>query len=408
MRRVAIALSCLWAVSASWPAAAADAYYTYSYANVEAVGFDNPAYTVNLVRYALQMDALLTKLLNIHTTARVRAHLYALAPALDKLATQKDVVNSYRVHAYDAIIIMPAGSYWGAAFGYTGALLADAQALKGPYWYQVGVPAVFAGTVFEHGKARLGTVNNGAAITLTERGQRFPLRTFLAMTREDVLALSDANRIMFEAEAWFVAHEVFVESIHRTEFLKYLELMHSGTAEPDAFSSAFNSLSYEALDKEFDVAFHQRPKIYTMDIPADPVPAAAQARRLSELEVTAVTALLGTERNKLEPLPLAHQVLAVDANNQTALRALALGSVHHDNFADALAAIDKLDALNPTPEAFADSAIVLGLLSCAEAGGKVTLSVDAATLQARARAADLKAIGNTGLPAHPDRGCSES
>ena len=39
--------------------------------------------------------------------------------------------------------------YWGPLFGYSGSLLVSGRALRSPFWYRIGVPAVFSNTQFE-------------------------------------------------------------------------------------------------------------------------------------------------------------------------------------------------------------------------------------------------------------------
>lgn len=369
-------------------------YFAYSYGGVEVTAYGNGAYAVNLARYCLRMDTLLTQLLQLKSRERPRVHIYALTQTQMDAFTGRDNGSAYR-SGYDSVVLLPAassgGDYWGAYFGYISALLNSDRLLGGPDWYQSGVPAVFAQTTFEHGKVQLGAVTEGYAVTLTRSG-RIPLRTFLTMKADEARAQGERVRDMFYAQSWGLAHEIFVESFRRAEFSKYLDLVRHGTAEADAFKASF-AMSYEDLDHELDIAFRQRPRVYIMDAPADPLPPNATALPLSAAQVQGSLSLLRV-RYQAGPdaLQLASAALAGDAGNQDALRALALTQLEKGAYADALAAVDRLAAAGPTPAAYTDSAQVLAGLAAAVVEGKASLPVDAATLRHRAQEDYQKAL----------------
>src|ERR1700683_3522685 len=332
-------------------------FFAYSYAGIEVTAYGNGAYAVNLARYCLRMDALLTQLLQLKNLERPRVHIYALTQA------QMDAFSGLRNGAayrsgYDSVVLLPAastgGDYWGAYVGYVSALLNSDRLLRGPDWYQSGVPAVFAQTTFEHGKVKLGAFAAGYAATLTQSA-RIPMRTFLTMKAQEARAQGERVRDMFYAQSWGLAHEIFVESFRRAEFSKYLELVRHGTAEADAFKASF-AMSYEDLDHELDIAFHQRPRVYILDAPADPLPPNATALPLSAAQVQGSLALMRVRYEQgPDPLQLANAALATDADNQDALRALALTQLDKGAYAEALAAVDRLAAAGPTAGARADA-----------------------------------------------------
>jgi hypothetical protein len=369
-------------------------YFAYSYGGIDVTAYGNGAYAVNLARYCLRMDALLTQLLQLSSRERPRVHIYALTQAQMNAFTGRNNGSSYR-SGYDSVVLLPAsstgGDYWGAYFGYVAALLNSDRLLGGPDWYRTGVPAVFAETTFEHGKVKLGAVSEGYAVTLTQSA-RIPMHSFLTMTAQEASDQGERVRAMYYAQAWGLAHEIFVESFRRAEFYKYLELVRHGTAEPEAFKASF-AMSYEDLDHELDIAFHQRPRVYIMDAPADPLPTNATALPLSAAQLQGRLALMRVRYQKgPDPLQLASAALATDAGNQDALRALALTQLEQGAYAEALAAVDRLAAAGPTPGAQTDSAQVLAGLAAAVAAGKASLPVDAATLRRRAQEDYRKAL----------------
>ena len=275
-------------------AAGGSEYWGYSYRHVEVTAAGTNAYAVNLARYCIRLDGMLTRILGIRTPERMPVHIYALPPAqVRQLLGNGDHV-SFRISSAGATILTSNSAaydsdYWGAYFGYTAALLASDARLTGPDWYRLGLPLVFASTKYRGDRAQLGTVARGYALTLGQGSALVPMRTFLSLKRGSISGSADGIKV-YEAEAWGLAHEVFVEGWHRAEFAKYLELMRQGTHEPEAFAASFN-MTYEQLDKEFSYAIRQRAFVYTMDAP-DPGGAGEVASPLSAEEVQARLASL--------------------------------------------------------------------------------------------------------------------
>ena len=243
---------------------------------------------------------MLTRILGIRTSERPPVHLYALPPAQVRqflgdgdrvsfrISPAGDIILTSNVREFDS-------DYWGAYYGYTAALLASDSRLSGPDWYRAGLPLVFASTKYRGDHAQLGTVQFGYAVTLGQGGSLIPMRTFLSLKRATI-GDNAATLKVYDAEAWGLAHEIFIESWHRTEFAKYLELMRQGRQEPEAFAASFN-MTYEQLDKEFAYALRQRALVYAMDAP-DSGAAGETAQPLSAEEVKARLALLAAQYPK--------------------------------------------------------------------------------------------------------------
>jgi hypothetical protein len=275
-------------------------YWGYTFRNVEVTAAGNGTYAVNLARYCVRLDGMLRRILGIDTSERPPVHLYALPHAqVRQLLGDEDLV-SYRITNAGVTILISnvPGSdsdYWGAYFGYTAALLETDDRLRGPDWYSLGLPLVFASTKYQGNRAQLGLVERSYALTLGQGSALIPMRSFLSLKREAIYS-NAATRKIYDAEAWGLAHEVFVEGWRRAEFTRYLQLMRRGSSEADAFAAAFK-VSYEQLDKDFYSALRQRVFVYTMDAP-DPDAAGAAAQPLGPEELKARLDLLASQYAK--------------------------------------------------------------------------------------------------------------
>ena len=387
LRRAAIAGLLLGPVAAL----AADEHWGYTYKGIDVTVDGNGALAVNLARYCVRLDAMLTKILGIGTNYRVPTRLYALPGAQIKRLAGGDYESAYLDSSYDNTVLMDSSSnpegrrYWGAFFGYTATLLASDKLLRGPGWYMIGVPSVFADTVFEGSHVKLGNITPGFADTLTNGGSLIPMRTFLTMKQHDAMLKGKRDLEMFDAESWFLARLVFVEGHHRSEFGRYLDLMRAGKSEPEAFSASFR-ISYEDLDKEIQLAMHERAHVYIMDTPPDPLPKTEGAQRLSAAEFKARLAqAYGDYGHAAAAIDLANEALREEPDNQRALRALARAQLDAHAYPEALAAVDRMGGHEQSAAGYADRAAVLAALAQVAARGEAQLPVDAVTLRRRAK-----------------------
>jgi hypothetical protein len=365
---------------------AGDEYWQYSSGNIDVTAAGSDKYAVYLVRSCIQLDVMLTRILGITASYRLPTHIYSLPAVELKKFTGQDSPASYRSSGYENTVLMdsagiPGRRYWGAYFGYTASLLASDRLLGGPDWYRIGVPAVFADTVFDGRHAKIGNITPVFAAALG--GTLIPMRTFLSLRQHDAEAKGRPYSELYSAEAWYLAREIFIEGKHRAEFDKYLDLMRGGTGEPEAFAATFK-ITYEDLDKELVRGMSEPGHHYILDIPEAPA-IAVPPQRLIPAEVQARYALVAVRYGAgPDPVQLANAALQLDGANETALRALALAQLKRNAYAEALAAVDKLSAPGESAGAYGVSAEVLAALARAAASGTVTLTVDAATLRTRA------------------------
>lgn len=279
--------------------ASGDEYWGYSYRNIDVTAAGTSAYAINLARYCARLDYLLTRVLGIKTADRTTTRIFALPSAqVTQLLGDSSRVSFHASGNTNTVIMASTtahdSEYWGAYFGYTASLLASDGRLKGPDWYMSGVPQVFAGTKYRGTRAQLGIVEIGYGLTLGQGSALIPLRTFLAQTKRAVVGDDGHRRELYEAQSWALAHEIYVEGWHRADFTHYLDLMRQGTSEGVAFSTCFK-VSYEQLDREFAVAIHQRPYVYTLEVPDDSALNGETAEPLSAAEFKARVARLAEQ-----------------------------------------------------------------------------------------------------------------
>ncbi len=385
-----IATVCL--LLAGVAARAGDDHWGYAYRNLEATAEASPSYTVNLVRYTARLDALLVQVLGVRTDYRMPTRFFVLPAADVRTLGKGDYEYVYKVREHENDVLITAGSipphrhYYGAFFGYTASLLASDHALGGPDWYMVGVPSVFADTVFEKGKAKLGNITGGLAYTLLTGGTLYPMRRFLAMTRDDARREGNHQEELWDAEAWYLARLVFVEGRHRSEFYHYLQLLREGHGEPEAFGASFR-FSYEDLDREIATSMHERAHVYILDMPPDSGPSDSGAQALPEAEWQGRRALSYVYFGFPEQAALiATGALKLQADNASALRALARAQVEQHLYAEALATADRI------PDASLDDCLDRGRVYAALASAGARLADDDRQLQAKARASYQRAL----------------
>jgi hypothetical protein len=390
---LAAALLCL-----AGRAAGAEDYWSYVDSDFQVTTYEGLGYTASLASDLVRFDKVLSRILET-TEGHLPTRIYVLTADQARQLIGGSVGSaSYKFSGYEVSVVTSEGQdrqnrYWGALFGYTGALFLNGRVSRSPYWFQVGVPALFANTEFEGAKVRTGGPVAGF-VGMLQRGQRIPMRTFLRVQSVDPqLRSSAAFNTMFEAQSWYLARELYVEGKLRTEFSQYLGLIRDGKTESDAFAASFK-ISYEDLDKLLSDALRERPHIFVVNEASDSVSGQAP-RKLTTVETKAMLADLSLQwEHRPDALRLAAEALEGDANNELALRVQARGKLRDGDFLGAFAAADKLDGLSAaSAAALTDVGEVFFKLASEVAKKQAVIGAATDDLSRRAREAYQRAIG---------------
>jgi tetratricopeptide (TPR) repeat protein len=205
------------------------------------------------------------------------------------------------------------------------------------------------------------------------------------MKQKDVERQGDNATRLFDAQAWYLARLIFVESWHRSEFGHYLDLLRQGHSEPEAFAASFK-VSYEDLDRQIVASLHEHAHVYILPMPPDPEAGGASAQPLSAAEWHArLAGLYALYERPEEAARLAQEALRTEPDNQSALRALARAQLESHDYAQALASAARISVTGATVDACLDRARVFAGLAQAAAQGDANLPLDAAALRQRAR-----------------------
>jgi hypothetical protein len=381
----------------SGPVWAAD-YWSYANGDLQVTAYEGAGYTTSLARDLGRFNKTITRILQL-PEKRLPTRIYELSPEQAKqLIGGSEGGASYRFSGYEVSVVTSEGQgqwnrYWGALFGYTGSLFLNGRASRSPYWFQVGVPALFAHTEFKGDTVTTGDVVLGFGATL-QHGKLIPMRTFLRVQSNDpqMQSSSDFNR-MFEAESWYLAREVYVEGKLRPEFLKYLGLIRDGKTEAEAFAASFK-ISYEELDKLLAAALKEQAHVFVVNEPTEGV-SGEPPRKLTAAEAKAMLADLSLQwQHRPDALRFAAEALQDEPNNELALRVQARGLLRDGDFPDALVAADKLNGLSAaSAAALTDIGDVYSQLTYKVESKQVVIGMEAEELSRRARDAYQKAIG---------------
>ncbi len=366
----------------------ADDYWSYAYKNFDVTTDQNAARAIVIAHNVARFDAALTKLMRL-TEANVPIHIYELPPNESQGLIGQSSCAAYQFTGYEANIVACRESrmdaYWGPLFGYTGSLLVSGRARRCPYWYQVGVPLLFANTNFGAEWVSTGFADDGWLSTLNH-ADLIPTRTLLRMQVGDPQLRKEPRYFgLFQAESWLLAYQTLVRGIHKEELGQYLSLIQDGKSEEEAFSSSFK-ISYEDLDAELKKALVGRDNFYKVKVPREPADPGA-ARRLPDAVMQSRLAYLHLLwGHRAEALRLGTDALKEDNKNGLALVVMAQSDVGNQDYDDALAALNKLDDL-PVVGAEESSLAGYALVALANAVGskKTSVGSEADVLSSRAK-----------------------
>lgn len=391
-------------------AAVGEDYWNYAYKDFDVTTVGSSDSAVSVAHNIARFDNALARILEL-PEAHLRTHIYELPGAEKQQLLGDGHEASFRFSEYEVTVIAhstadSSSRYWGALFGYTGSLLVNGRARRCPYWYKIGVPLVFASTQFGVDQITTGRKNLTAARALN-RGTFIPMRTLLALQRDDPRLQVTQYREMFEAESWYLAHVILLEKKFGPEFVRYLGSIREGKSEADAFAASFR-IGYDELDKFLIQSMREPVRVYVVQVPQEP-PDHGTPRLLSAAEFKARLADLNLQwQHRADALRLAADALQADPQNETALSVIARANLRDGQFEAALAAVNKLATLSlPSAAMLTDTGDVLSQLARAVSKNQVSLAVDTDGLMHRAREAYeramnldaeyLRSLGGSGL-----------
>jgi len=368
-------------------AAAADEYWNYAYRDFDVTTSENAGSALALAHNVARFDTALTHILTL-TEAHVSTHIYVLPAEQLKELIGNSSGASFRFSGYEVTVVTSDTirnyRYWGPLFGYTGSLLVNGRALRCPYWFQLGVPELFANTEFEADKLKTGGVAGGYARTLT-LSNLIPTRTFLRIQSGDPQLTNARFWELFEAESWYLVYEIFVQGKLQEEFGHYLRLLRDGKSEADAFTESFK-FSYEDLDKVLVKYMSEPARIFIVPVPREPTDP-GEPLRLSPTAAKARLAELNLQwGRRAEALRWGTESLQADPKNELALSVVARADLQDGNFDAALASINKLDEVPPASvSALTDGGEVLSWVAYAVSSKKAAVGVEVQALAERAK-----------------------
>ena len=368
-------------------AGAAEVYWSYGHGNFDVTTTADGEHARTLAYTVARFDVALSKILQL-PDIQIPTHIYFLPAKETEALLGKDDAAAYKFSGYEVTTVSGPDSgstnrYWGVLFGYTGALLVNGRASRFPFWFQVGVPYVFANTEFDGDRIRTGGVIAGFAQTL-QRGGLIPTRTFLHLQRDDPQLKNPAYMSRYLAESWYLAREIYVENKLRPEFAHYFGLLKNGESEQSAFAASFK-FDYEDLDKRLAAEMSAPVHVFVVPVPREPANQGSP-QQLSAAEAKGRLAELNLEwAHRAAALQLAAEALQADPKNEGALRAMARANLQEGNFAIALTAVDRVTALStPSAAGLTDCGNVLADLARSVAKKEASVGVDAGTLTRRA------------------------
>ena len=389
-------LICALALAIAWlpnSAAAFDRYWAYTYKGITVTAVGSADRAKSIAHNLHRLDLALATVLGIQPENwRAPTRVYAVPqPMFNMLWKKTDI--SYSSISFpsdsDNQILMNTSldqetPYFDAYSGYTGSLLASGYSFRYPFWYRKGLSEVFGASSVERKQVIVGGFVANRLRPLA--GGWIPLRTLLNIADNDpqLQSIDFLNR--FDAECWFLVHQVVIEEKYHDNFHQYFSQLDQGDEESRAFAASFGT-DYENVDKEMQHALNAGViRIIKVQIPDEPD--STEPRRLSDSEaqgrLAVFAALHGEDIGGA--VTLANDALAADPKNEDALIALARTQLRQHLYPAALQYADRLCALEPLSQnAAAQCAKAYADMLYGGAAKNAALGVDAPALADRSR-----------------------
>lgn len=334
----------LLAVSLS--AWSSDQYWAYNYKDIDVTAIGGADRAKDIANNLHRLDRAIGAVLGLQAEEwRPPTRVYAVPQATFDLfwkRTSVPISSSYYGSSFASDILINASLdlYFDAYYGYANSVLVNAYPLRFPLWYRTGFSQVFGASKITRDKVTIGGYVGGRVVPLFDRDW-IPVKTLFSIQLNDPQLASADYLGHYEAECWFLTHQVLVEQIHHQSFVDYFSRLEAGEDESNAFSESF-LISHEELDKELRAALARGIiKLISVKLPDEP--GGAEPRRLSESEAKgrlarlaaahAVEASVATE--------LANQALAGDPKNEDALIALTQVQLRNHDWSSALQAAQR-------------------------------------------------------------------
>jgi tetratricopeptide (TPR) repeat protein len=222
------------------------------------------------------------------------------------------------------------------------------SAWRSPRWYSEGFAEFFSTVRFEkNGNVGIGLPANHRAYELSE-ATRVPLTLLLD---SDAYAKKRSKTYdAFYGRSWLLYHYLTLSGKRKGQLDKYLVALAKGKTEMDAANEAFGDL--KALDREMTAYLNKSTLSYSI-LPANKLSVGPiSVRKMREGEAAIMPVILISKRgvNSQQAdalLPKAQAVAAKFPNDPTVLSALAEAEYDAGNNSAAIAASEKVLAIDP-------------------------------------------------------------
>jgi hypothetical protein len=385
----AVALILLWT---PLTAPAADQYWAYTYKGIDVTAAGSADYARTIAHNLHRLDLSLAAVLSGKSTEwRSPTLVYAVPDdTFSLLYGKKDNSTSsvYYSNSFSSSILINNSRgddrFWSAYFGYTGSVLNSAYSFRYPEWFLKGLSEVFAASKIDHFKVVVGGYNSGRIYTLKSNAF-IPLRTLLALKKDDPQFASENFAQLYAAQTWFVVHQIVIEKQYHNNFYQYFLALDRGQSEDAAFAASFD-VSWETLDKSFRDAF-TTGRVAIINVALQDEKDGSEPRRLTQAEAYGRLSILAVEHTPqtAAALKLSAQALSVAPNNEDALIGQARAQLRESDYPAALHTGETLcttDALSQ--KGAAACGVVFSALRNAVAAKKASIGMDAGSLAARA------------------------
>lgn len=215
--------------------------------------------------------------------------------------------------------------------GYVSIVLSASFPGRLPFWFKRGLQSFFGNTLVRSKDVHIGRLIKRYLERLN-RGSRFTLPELMAIESDSPSFRKEADREVFEAQAWLFVHYLFFgeNGALLPKLNRFADLLRSGRTGPEAFREAFGET--EPLEK--GLAFYLSRQLYrytqlNLDVNVDrasfrmrpvgaPEAAALRAAFLSAMREPAPAArALAESAQKADPnQPVAHEVVGLIADDE--------------------------------------------------------------------------------------------